>query len=427
MTGALPLAALGARPLAGWALLLPLVFLLLLRLLARPPKVVIGTLELWDGEPRAAPRGARARASFPPWALVAALALFLGALAWLGPRPTEVEAARRWTLVVDLSPSMQLASGAGTRLDAALASAREWLARQARPGDRVRWLAPQRGELELGTAEAPAPTWFRPRAEGEPEPEWELHDLAGALWITDRAPAVARARAGLFASGGAAVEGPIAADGHETVLWERGELRVVATETRPALLVRVAPGLALPAVLERVLVAWSEARGFELARTPRAGTRLVFELAARDGDASLELARDGWSATGRGGLTDAGTAELDAQDWLVGTDSRGTSQVLVRARRGSVQVGLSALSEPRGDPAQFALSWSRLLDRSLLAAEGVVALGERRAAGEARAVAGESPAEGSADSAQIGPRIDAGLALAAGVCALLALGLRPRA
>ena len=123
MTGALPLAALGARPLAGWALLLPLVFLLLLRLLARPPKVVIGTLELWDGEPRAAPRGARARASFPPWALVAALALFLGALAWLGPRPTEVEAARRWTLVVDLSPSMQLASGAGTRLDAALASA----------------------------------------------------------------------------------------------------------------------------------------------------------------------------------------------------------------------------------------------------------------------------------------------------------------
>jgi hypothetical protein len=418
------------RPGAAWALLLPLAFLLCLRLWARPPEVVIGTLELWDELPGSPPRGARARRRLPPWALVCALGLLFGALAWLGPRPARAASVREWTALVDLSPSLHLPHGAGTRLDAALASAGDWLARASTRGDRVRWRAGGR-ELVSSRAERPPAVWFLPRVEGEPEPEWALHDAPGTLWITDREPATRRAHAGLFTSGGAAVEGALAADGRVELRWERGELQLATLSTRPALLVRAASGRALPAVLERVLAAWCEARGFELVRAPRAGTRLVVEHVPGDA-AAVELARDGWNATGRGGLpaderTDAPAVETAGfEDWLAGTGVDGVRHVLVRARRGLVQVGLEQLSEPRGDPAQFALSWARLLERALLAPEGVVPLAERLEAGEARAEPGAAPLAAGGGSGP-GPRLDAGLALAAGLCALAALGLRPGA
>jgi hypothetical protein len=40
--------------------------------------------------------------------------------------------------------------------------------------------------------------------------------------------------------------------------------------------------------------------------------------------------------------------------------------------------------EPEGDPADFALSWAELLDRAALGPPGVVAVGERAAAGAGR-------------------------------------------
>ena len=90
MSTRLEVLALGlgwARPAAAWALLLPPVLLLLLRLLREPPSVAIGTLALWESLPRALQgRGARLRRLPTARALLAALALFLGALAWLGPR-----------------------------------------------------------------------------------------------------------------------------------------------------------------------------------------------------------------------------------------------------------------------------------------------------------------------------------------------------
>lgn len=415
-----------ARPLAAFGLLLPFVFLLLLRLTLRPPEVVIGTLELWNELPLGAPRGARVRPRTPPWAVCCALALLAGALAGLGPRWNAGTAPRRWTCVVDLSPSMQLADGAGTRLDSALRLAQEWLAAHAARAERVRWVAPGRAELELGRGERPGPAWLLARAEGEDEPEWELHDRPGTLWLTDREPPVARLHAGLFASGGAAVPGLIAADGREGVRWEGDELRRVPA-VAPALLgVRTAGGRELPEVLERVLVAWSEARGFELVRGSAPAARLVLELVEGDGR-ELELARDGWRARARGGLPSEPHSEAGAAEtWLSGRDSAGAVHAVVRARPGRLQVGLSELGEPSGDAASFALSWAELLDRSVLPGEGVVPLEERLAAGPPLVAPGAAPPPG-ADASGAGAALDAGLALGAALATLLAFFLRQRA
>lgn len=415
-----------ARPAAAFGLLLPVVFLLLLRLATRPPEVVIGTLELWNELPRVAPRGARARRRPSAWALCCALALLAGALAGLGPRWERAAAPRRWTCVVDRSPSMSLPNGSGTRLDSALQLAEEWLAAHAARGERVRWRTAGQAELELGRGERPGATWLLARAEGEAEPDWERHDRPGTLWITDREPPVARAYAGLFASGGAAVPGPIAADGRERVLWEGGELVRVPSATPGVLSVRAAPGRALPAVLERVLTAWCEARGFELVRDRASGARLVLELVEGD-EVALELVRDGWHARARGGLPSEPAADAGAfEDWLSGREPSGAARVVVRARPGRLQVGLRELAEPSGDAASFALSWAALLDRCALPGEDVVPLEERLAAGERVVAPGVAPPADPADP-EAGAALDAGLALGAALMALLALFLRARA
>ena len=430
MSGCALLALHCARPAAAWALLLPVLFLLALRAFARPPEVVVGTLDLWRGISGPATPG-RAGLRIPPWALLVALALLLGALAWLGPRGSRTRAVRTWTCVVDRSPSMELENGAGgTRLEAALASALAWLARACGPEDRVRWLAPGRSARELAPGERPEPAWLAPERGQGGEPEWALHDRPGALWVTDHEPTVARAGAGLFASGGAAVPGPVAADGHTTWLWDGETLLARASPRALAVRVREPAGQALPAVLERMLRAWCESRGFELARATDAETLLEVELlAASGGGEELVLERDGWRASGRGALPaeDAGnTAAASDEIWLVGRSRGGATPPVVRAGPGRIQVGLRELGEPSGDPALFALSWGRLFDRSALRPAGVVALAERRDAGQPKSAPGYSaPAEESAGAGQ-GPTIDALLALAALLCALLSFLLLAR-
>jgi hypothetical protein len=400
------------------------VFLLVLRLRARPPQGVVGTLELWQGL-GASPRGAgRARMHLAPWAVLTALALLLGALAWMGPRGARASAARTWTCLVDRSPSMGWSDGAGRpRSEAALASALEWLARASEPGDRVRWQAPGREELDLARGERPGPAWLAPERGPGGEPEWALHDLPGVLWISDRAPAAARARAGLFASGGPAVPGPIAADGRTTWSWEAGELRARASTDAYSVGIVEASGAVLPAALERMLAAWCAARGFALARASVG--EVLLEIACMPaGDEELLLERDGWRAAGRGALAES--AGTTAEVWLAGRTRAGAERPVVRARAGRIEVGLRELAEPAGDPALFALSWTRLLDRWTLRPAGVVELAERRAAGEPVRVPGvPAPEEGGPDPER-GPTLDALLALAALLCALLARFLAVR-
>jgi len=404
-----------ARPAAAWALGLAPLFLLLVRLAARPPEVVIGTLALWERGARPAARGARG--ALPPWAWCCAGGLLLGALAWGGPRRAAPLAPGRWTCVVDRSPSMALPLADGrTRLEAALSAAEAWLGAHAARDERVRWTSGARPALELARDERPGADWLAPEAAAEGEPEWERCDEPGTLWLTDRAPALARVHAGLFASGGPAVPGAIHADGRETLWWDGRALRSVPTA--PPLTVELRAPAGAPPVLERVLAAWCAARGLERAAAGGPGTLFVLELGASLGDGEpLELARDGWRARGVAAALPAGEGE----DWLTVRDARGGERVVVRARAGWIGVGLSALDEPAGDPARFALSWARLFERCALSAPGVVSLAERRAAGEALALAPEAPA---AEARATPTAIEALLALGAGLCAGLALLLR---
>lgn len=409
------------RPAALWALVLPLLFLLLLRLFERAPRHVTGTLELWKELAPSAPRGATRRGPLPSWALLCALGLLCGAVAGIGPRAPRAAAPRAWTCVVDLSPSMGLPREAGgpTRLEVALAAAQVWLEAEMARGERVRWLSPGRAPLVLARGERPPPAWLDPEADGSGEPDWALHDAPGTLWITDRAPVAARRQAGLFASGGAEVEGPIAADGRTTIRWQEGALRAEASAAGLAVQVREPEGQRLPAPLERVLAAWCEARGLDLVRGSRVGTLLVVELRVGEPRIELALARDGWRATGRGAALAAEASE-GSEDWLLGREAGGRSLPVVRARTGALRVGLAEMSEPEGDPALFALSWARLLDGVLRRPPGVVPLAERLAAGAPRIEPGVPALPGAGAGTDLGPYLDAGFALAAALCTALA-------
>src|SRR5207247_10880202 len=109
-----------------------------------------------------------------------------------------------------------------------------------------------------------------------------------------------------------------------------------------------------------------------------------------------------------------------------GRTRSGEERPVVRVARGRIQVALRELSEPSGDPALFALSWARMLDRTARHPAGVVALAERQAAGEPRSAPGEFPASAGAGE-DLGPTIDASLAFGALLCTLSAYLLLPRA
>ncbi|HEX6886311.1 MAG TPA: hypothetical protein VF530_23250 [Planctomycetota bacterium] len=416
-----------ARPAAAWALLLGPALLLLVRVLARPPEAVTGTLALWRALPEA--RAGRAgHARFPLWALLAALALTLGALAWLGPRPRGARAPRAWSVVVDRSPSLGLAyapAAPETRLARALAAAEAWLAGTLEPDETVRWVSPGRAPLVLARGARPPEEWLA--CDGA-EPDWDVFDAPGTLWVTDREPPGARRAAGLFASGGPAVPGAIALEGAASVWWEEGRLALRARPVPPAVRVLEPAGEPLPEVLARLLGAWCDARGFALVRAPAPDELLELALAPGPAAAeSLRFGRDGWRATGRAAALAPLAAGSAGEDWLQAVAADGTPRVLVRARTGRVDVALHELGTPEGDPAAFALSWTRLLEGSCRLPADVVPLAERAAAGEERHLAPALPARHPDARAALGPALDAGLALAAGLVAALAFLLRARA
>lgn len=415
-----------ARPEASWALLSVPVLLLLVRALARPPEEVTGTLFLWR-DLEESRTGALRRARLPVWALVTALALLSGALAWMGPRSVQARAPENWTVLVDRSPSMGLPvlpGGPSSRLDVALAAAREAFARTLGAADRVRWTSPSRAPLELAPGELPPPEWLEPRA--DEEPDWGSHDRPGTLWVTDRVPAVAREHAGLCASGGAEVPGVVALDGGDDVLWEGGTLVRRPRARLPAVGIEEPPDARLPAVVERVLTAWCEARGLELVR--RAPDDGLFTLALAPGavaEAELGFGRDGWWATGRA-TSFAAADGAGSEDWLAADVGAAAPQVLVRARAGRIELALHTFTAPQGDPAAFALSWSQLFERCSELPADVVPLAERLTAGEPVRDLGARPAAQSSADTGLGPMLDAALALLAALGGLCAwrLGVR---
>lgn len=411
------------------ALALPVVLLLVSRLRTRPPTRPTGTYALWRRIAGAAPAEARAnrpRIPLAVWLLAAGLAA--GAVALGGPRLERPEGPRQWTVVVDHSPSTALAwraedgpgSSAGdSRLERALAAAADWVDEHVRAGDRVRWLSAAREPHDALGPEPPPRRWQLPAERPVERPDWTLNDRAGTLFVTDRAPDPRPAEAGWFASGGAAVHGPVAVDGRDRLDWDGEKLVRVPGAIVPGCVALPAEGV--PAPLRGIVAAWAASRGLDVAAAEPDDCALAIVAARGTPDATpVTCARDGWSAratTTAGGL-EVPAAVRSVERWL--TDGE---RALVLASPGEIRLGLLTMEEPAGDPAAFAVSWSRLLDRYALSPPGVVVLDDRRPAGEASSREPAPPPAASDVGAQRAEvPVDAWLAAVSALFALAAIG-----
>ncbi|MCE9594482.1 MAG: BatA domain-containing protein [Planctomycetes bacterium] len=350
------------------------VVLWLVALVVRAPESPSGTVELWrELEARSSSARRRTLANWRLWC--ATFALCAGALALAAPlRRGTVERAS-WRVLVDVSPSMYLPWGAvgeprapigPTRLARALTLAAPWLATRTAEHEPITWVRWSEGAFEERRGDTFPSEWSSAPANAREAPPFERCDRAGWAWITD-APRESRV-AGVFASGGATVPGAIAEFGGE-LLEGRGD--AIVARPRAVRSVVVAPTLVAP--LAELAQAWCNARGLALG-----GERNVLAIeTVNDGaDDAVSGGRAGWSVRGR---ARALTLESDERAWLVSTDP---SRVLVAWRPGRVRIALTALEEPAGDPALFAVAWSELFDAARLADPDVVALDERREAGE---------------------------------------------
>lgn len=374
-----------ARPGGLWALALPVIVLLLVRLLARPAAQFTGTLALWSRlEQASIARGARSHRRIPPAVWLLALALSFGALALAGPRLPSEKEQRVWYVIVDRSPSMYLPSEGGTRIVRALTLARDALQRLVLAGDRVQWIAPNGTAGEIVIAREPPEEWLRAPHLPRPEPGWSDQDREGVLWVTDRAPTRLPRHAGLLASGGAAVPGPVSAQGTTRFDWN-GEALVEVPGGAPAR--RVARTGTPPPILASMLDTWATARGWSL--DPASSSEIGLEVrtirtAAGAEKQAIDAGRDGWSARGEMTSTaSSGDAEGALELWLAARVAGDPSRrlALVTFGPGRIESAWSAMEDPRGDPAAFAVSWAELFDRAALPASGVVELSERLDAG----------------------------------------------
>ena len=395
---------------------LPLALLLLCLRPARPVERATGALVIWQELAQAeSTDGERRRRRIPPAMLLLCAALVCVLLALAGPRRVMPPLESHWTLVVDRSAGMQLRLAQDeqrTRLDAALERALAWLDEGAQQEDEFVWSSPGRVDLRLARGERPPAAWLASARPAE-RPRWPEHDLAGVLWITDRAPERLPERAGLFLGGGEARPGPISAG----VVWDGGEL----LEVTP--LPRVLVVESLPSLLEDLARAWAESAGFDVqSSAPTAELRLLGSTRAGEGgERRLRAGRDGWSV----GLTlSASTVAVpaDALDtvWLAEPDS---GAALVLARPGVLRLAFHELGGLAGDPAAFAVSWARLFEEHALPPDGVVPYADRRAADAPRSL---PPTAGSVPSAgaRVAGSAERNLALLGCGLGLLALLLR---
>ncbi|MBK7877225.1 MAG: hypothetical protein IPJ77_16030 [Planctomycetes bacterium] len=375
-----------ARPWALVLLALPLALLVVARLVDRPPAWYTGAFELWLRVARTRPDDARAqKRRVPPPLWPFALGLACAALAAAGPRPGG-SGAGAWRVIVDRSPSMYLPAstdaGAPTRLERAAKLLEELLA-----GSELEWLDPGDDAPVPQRSRAMPAAWRSPPEFTRGELDWSAHDAAGVVWLTDRFPAIAPARASVAASGGVALPGLVGVRGGTGLAWDGERIRETTTGVEPAC-VECAPPLAR-AWSELVLV-WARARELATCAAPaaRAELRIAFVADAAAPARTLAFGRDGWRAHGDvRGAVPGRDARGPLAAWLVAED--GT--VLVAVGPGRVATVLPPdLVLDEGEEA-FAVSFARLFDACLQPARGVVALAERSAAGEACFLAGAPP------------------------------------
>lgn len=354
------------RPAGLLALLLPLAVLLASLRPALPEPRHTGAIALWRNV-RSAGSGGRTRLVVPLARWLWIVALLLGALALAGPERRPPAPAFSLAVVVDGSASMGLAHpDGGTRGEAALRGLERWLESQepvALEGFDGQALG-DLGEVARGTGAAVA--------------DWAPYDQLGVVWVTDDGAGLEPVFAGLFASGGGAVPGPVAARGAARWWWDGQGLEWREDAGQGGELVVV--GKVPPGILDLARL-WAEERDWSvsessLAREP-AGAGLC--LIAHPGlpGREREVGRDGWTARVRPS-TGAPVVPAGAQIWLPG---------LVWTSPGRVDLSIASIEGEGAEAGAFVSSWADLLDTGVRGAADVVALDERGDAGEPRFVA----------------------------------------
>ena len=406
-----------ARASALGLLVLPVVLLLLARRPGRPERLATGTLEVWravaGARPKAA-RGARPRIPLDVW--WTALALTLGALALAGPSPERAPTELEWRFVVDRSPSMYLPAGRDafegdlegvegrTRIELALERA-EAFADEV--GGRVTW---------VGLEDAGRRASLTPPRIARAAPSWSSCDAPGTVWVTDRAPDIVRAHAGLVASGGPAAPGPVGTLGSTRLDFD-GERVVEVEDGAPTLSLQV--DAALPEQLRELADYYAEARGFAV--NGSGSVALALRSVGKGPDAIVRAAQDGFAFTARAAASGV-PGELNGvrpTPWLRAAQD---DLALIAAAPGVVFVALRELAELRGDPAAFPVAFAALFDEHALPAPGVVAMEERLPAGEPRFEPPRTPPESPTPASK--PPWIAVLVLGALAAAVVSLNVR---
>jgi hypothetical protein len=406
------------RPLGFAALAMPLLVLIFSLRPARPRAQVVGTFAIWRELARSAlSQGNRRRRRVPLERLFAIAALIAGALALAGPRLVRQGEHPAWRLWVDRSPSMYLevtdAEGAplgiGTRLQVAAAAATNWPEREDPRASRE-WCAFEDGVLQVEVSRDLPARWRTPPSSPLEAPRFDLHDEAGALWVTDALPADLPMRAGVFTSGGGPVPGAVAEEGGRLLVWDGRELSKGGTTTEAP---RVVTRGDLPALLIEFAELWSKARGLRLEREGDANGAQLLLIAAGEGTPeSVQARHEGWRLIG------AARRALHGTPWLHSLSGE-SKHALVTTRPGVVEIAFAPepALELQGDPAAFAVSWTALFDETRRVAPEVLPLAERRAVAPAEA---HSPrAAPVATTPPSPPPLEAGLTLVAALLALL--------
>lgn len=374
------------RPFGLAALALPVLVWWWARSRARPREVPISTLRFWRQDDAEGP-APRARTGVDVWLLV--LGLAVGAATLAGPGRL-VERPPVPTFVVDRSASMGLphdpAAPAGpTRYARAVALARTWIEGEGLGA--VAWTALVGGRWRTVSGSAPPARWA---VLDEPEAElpFDALDRADHVWVTDRArPAQ---RAGLVASGGAAVPGSIGsvqrADGRRTLVFDGASVALEAGARAGACWI----GPRVPVPIRAATAVWADVRGLALVdRAERADVlRVVGAPATARAAGSFALRGDGWTLAGplaplapAGTLVARWTADRSGAPAIGQPGGSGVDAV--RAGRGRVQVAFGPEARLAGDAARFAVELASLCDRAARPPAGHVPLAERRAAGPA--------------------------------------------
>jgi len=317
------------RPWALASLLAPLLVTILALQARRAPRASTGTLELWKQVP---PEAARApvRRSSPPWSLLLVVAaLCAGSLALAGAR-APAESSPRWTVLLDRSPSMYASCGEGIVLERALES----LDAQLVGAREFRCAAGQ----FVSAPESIVPRHWLARPAGDwNEPEWERLDTPGSVWVTDSLS-----------------KSPLQASVLRIGCGDGAGLELAARQ-----------GLFVDARLDgnvfgQLALSWSEARG--VVRVPAPQAALLSIVVAGEGPLrSVRCAGRGWTLEGAA-RTLSPVLDEPVEVWLA---CEGES--VVRARPGWIEVAWDGAPKLAGDDLEFALEFSRRLDRACVA------------------------------------------------------------